>query len=115
MGERGVVMYIERAMAVLASGVVLLGVAATPSAGAEGDRAYWALDESGTPAVAFDSIGDNDGTNFNIQGTGEGYIFNGVSSRVVVPSDASLNPGDENFSYGATIIMNQSPPLKDTD
>lgn len=108
-------MYGMRVMTVLASGVVLLGVVATPSSGAEGDRAYWALDEAGTPQVAFDANGNNDGTNFNIQGTGESYLFNGVNSRVVVPHDPSLNPGAENFSYGATISMDQGPPLRDTD
>ncbi len=108
-------MHESRIMVALASAFVFLGVAAVPSGAAEGDRAFWGLDEPGTPPVAFDSIGDNDGKNFDIQGTGTGYIFNGVSSRVVVPSDASLNPGNVNFSYGVTIIMDESPPLKDSD
>lgn len=108
-------MYFGRVMAVLASGVVLVGVSAGASLGAVGDRAYWALDEPGTPTVAQDSIGNNDGTNYNIQGTGAGYIFNGVNSRVLVPNDPSLNPGTVNFSYGATIIMDGPPPLGDSD
>jgi hypothetical protein len=88
---------------------------AVPANAAEGDRAYWALDEPGTPSIAFDSVGTNDGTNYNITGTGEGYVFNGTDSRVVVPNASSLNPGAADFSYGATIVMDDPPVLGDTD
>ena len=108
-------MYMGRVIAVLASGIVVVGMSASASLGADGDRAYWSLDEPGTPTVAEDSVGDNDGTNYDIRGTGSGYVFNGTSSRVVVPNDLSLNPGGAGFSYGATIIMDASPPLGGSD
>jgi hypothetical protein len=78
-------------------------------------RAHWTLDEvSGT--TAFDSSGNgNDGTSFHVTGDGTGYTFNGVDSRVIVPSSGSLNPGAANFSYGVTVVMDAPPsPIGET-
>lgn len=102
------------AVAAVTAAVAVLGVAGTASA-AEGYRAHWALDEPGTPASAFDTAGTNHGTNHSIVGTGSGYVFNGTSSRVIVPDSTSLNPGTANFSYGATIVMDAPPGARSTD
>jgi len=78
-------------------------------------RAHWTLDEvSGT--TAFDSSGNgNDGTSFHVTRDGSGYTFNGVDSRVIVPSSPSLNPGAANFSFGVTVVMDAPPsPVGET-
>jgi hypothetical protein len=91
---------------------------AAPHAAAAGDQSYrghWSLDEIGI-ATAFDSSGNgNDGTDYNVVGDGAGYTFNGVDSRVVVPTSGSLNPGWADFSWGVTLSMTQPPsPLGET-
>ena len=65
--------------------------------------------------MAIDSSGfGNDGAAYNVTGTGSGYVFNGTSSRVVVPDAASLDPGSADFSFGVTITMTTPPPQGDT-
>ncbi len=105
-----------RAVLSLTAATAIVAAVAAPAVAAVGDRAYWDLNEPGSPATAVDSSGNgNNGTNYNITGTGEGYVFNGVSSRVIVPDSASLDPGSADFSYGATIVMNAPPETNDTD
>jgi hypothetical protein len=72
-------------------------------------RAHWLLDETdGT--TAFDSSGNgNDGTSYNVVGDGDGYVFNGDDSRVIVPSSPTLNPGFADFSWGVTVSMTAPP------
>jgi hypothetical protein len=84
---------------------------AFPAAGtAKGFRAHWKFDEIHS-STAFDSSRNhNDGNNFHVVGDGTGYTFNGINSRVVVPSSASLNPRFANFSFGVTLSMS-SPPM----
>jgi hypothetical protein len=70
---------------------------------------HWTLDEIGSP-TAFDSSGyGNDGANYNVTGNGSGYAFNGVNSRVIVPTSSSLNPGAADFSFGVTVSMSKPP------
>ena len=80
-----------------------------------GFRAHWKLNEvSGT--TAFDSSPNgNDGTSFHVTRDGTGYTFNGVDSRVIVPTSGSLNPGAANFSFGVTVVMDDPPsPVGET-
>lgn len=95
------------AAAGVAAAVGIVAVAA-PAMAATG-RGLWHLDEtSGT--TAFDSSGNgNDGTVFNVVMNGSGYVFNGISSRIVMPDSASLNPGTAAFSYSVT-IQSSVPP-----
>jgi hypothetical protein len=78
-------------------------------------RAHWKLNEL-TGTTAFDSSANgNDGTSFHVARDGSGYTFNGVDSRVIVPSSASLNPGSANFSFGVTVVMDDPPsPVGET-
>ena len=95
-------------------GVVLLapaGVAAVEPA----ERGVWRLDETGTPGRATDSSSfGNHGTGYNVTGNGSGYLFNGASSRVVVPDADSLDPGTAGFSFGVTIVMTTPPARGET-
>ena len=94
--------------------VGLLGAAASVATtalpgSAATDRARWLLNET-AGAVAFDATGNgNNGTAENTIGDGAGYRFNGVNSRVVVPSSSSLNPGTAPFSFSVT--FSTSAPL----
>ena len=83
-------------------------VAATPAA-------VWHLDET-TGSVAADASGnENDGQVFEVRmgvpsPSGTAYRFNGTSSKVVVPSSPSLNPGGADFSYTVVVRFTQAPP-----
>jgi hypothetical protein len=88
-----------------AVGVVAFGAPAL----AAGERAVWHFDET-TGTTAFDSSGNgNNGTAENVVMTGSGYGFNGSSSRVVVPTSPSLNPGTAPFSFSVTFQSTVSP------
>jgi hypothetical protein len=96
----------------------LLSLAAAPRAmAADGQsyRAHWSLDEMGSPIAVDSSENGNDGTNYHVVGDGAGYTFNGVDSRVIVPTAGILNPGAADFSWGVTLSMAQPPsPLGET-
>ena len=44
-----------------------------------------------------------------MDGDGDGYSFNGTSSRVVVRNSPTLNYGSGDFSWGVTISMTEPP------
>jgi hypothetical protein len=97
-------------------GVAVSGITATlgvvalaAPAMAAVDRAVWHLDET-SGSTAFDSSGNgNHGTAENVVMTGNGYQFDGHSSKVVVPSSASLNPGTADFSFSVTFQSSVAP------
>lgn len=101
---------------VIAAAAALLMLGAPHAVAADQTfRGHWTLDEIGSPTTAFDSSGNgNNGTNYNVTGDGTGYAFNGVNSRVVVPTSASLNPGPADFSFGVTVSMTKPPPTGET-
>ena len=83
-----------------------------PPAGVVG---HWELNEPGAAAVAADSSGyGNDGADYNIQGDGEAYTFNGTDSRVIVPESNVLDPRGADFSFGVTLQMSQAPEIGET-
>ena len=100
------------------SGLVVVGAAAAvalsaPHANAaQSYRAHWTLDEIGGNTAVDSSGNGNDGTSFNVDGDGDGYTFNGSSSRVVVPNSPTLNSGSGDFSWGVTISMTEPPMPK---
>ena len=76
---------------------------------AAGDRGLWHLDET-SGATAFDSSGNaNDGTAENVVMTGSGYVFNGVSSKVVSAHVHVAQPGTAAFSFSVTFQSTVSP------
>jgi hypothetical protein len=98
-------------------GAVMASVAlvAPQASAASGYRAHWMLDET-SGSTATDSSGNgNNGTSYNVVGSGSGYTFNGTNARVVVPNAPSLNPGAADFSFGVTMTMTTPPtPSKET-
>lgn len=101
--------------AVLVSVVAVATTGLPASAGTTMDRALWRFDEIGSP-TAFDSSGSgNDGVNNNVTGDGSAYTFNGIDSRVVVPSSPSLNPGTTGFSFSVTFTTTTPAPGEDYD
>ena len=103
-----------RSLTVLAAVVAFVSLTVPHAEAAQTYSAHWALDEIGS-STAYDATGNgNDGTNENVVGDGGGYTFDGVDSRVVVPSSASLNSGSGDFSYGVTLTMTQAPATGET-
>ena len=91
-------------------GVVTLGLGTGSALGASTSGATWKMDElSGTTML--DSSGNgNTGRTSDVAMTASGYTFNGSSSKVVVPSSASLNPGASDFSYSVRLQTSRVPP-----
>ena len=71
--------------------------------------AQWAMTEtSGT--TMFDSSGNgNNGAMTNVTLTGGGYIFDGTSSKVVVPNSPSLALGTNDFSFTVQFQTSRVP------
>jgi hypothetical protein len=76
--------------------------------------AVWAMDETFGTTMADSSGHGNNGTTYNVVTSGGGYVFNGTTSKVVVPSSATLNPGTQDFSYSVQVQTDRIPP-GDTD
>jgi hypothetical protein len=72
--------------------------------------AQWAMTEtSGTKM--FDSSGNNNnGAITNVTLTGAGYVFDGTSSKVVVPDSPSLAIGTSDFSFSVQFQTSRVPP-----
>jgi hypothetical protein len=109
-------MLLRLAAAVLAAvGSVSLTPTETMAAHRHSYRAHWLLNEVHGPTAWDASKHHNDGLRHHIVGDGRGYRFNGVDSRVVVPSSASLNPRFDGFSWGVTLRMGKAPsPVGET-
>jgi hypothetical protein len=71
--------------------------------------AQWNMDNTFGTTMADSSGNGNDGTTYNIVTSGAGYIFNGSSSRAVVPTSATLNPGTSDFSYTVQVQVDIVP------
>jgi len=88
-------------------------VSGHPAFAATSQAALWHLDETGGGS-ALDSSGRNDGTPYSVVtgvpgAANTAYRFDGTSSRVVVPSSVSLNPGLADFSFGAVARLTVKP------
>jgi hypothetical protein len=92
-----------------APGRRVAGASAVPTIGTI--AAQWAMTEtSGT--TMFDSSGNgNNGAITNVTLTGAGYVFDGTSSKVVVPDSPSLAIGANDFSYTVQFQTSRVPPL----
>jgi len=78
--------------------------------------AQWNMDNTFGTTMEDSSGNANDGTTYNIVTSGGGYIFDGGTSKVVVPDSPSLNPGAQDFSYSVQVQTDTVPPAgKDYD
>src|SRR5689334_10440737 len=97
--------HVLRASAVAA----VLNFAFTSSALA-GVVAQWNMDNDFGTIMTDSSGNGNDGTLYNVTTSGSGYMFDGTSSKVVVPNSASLTPGTQDFSYTVQLQTDRIPP-----
>jgi concanavalin A-like lectin/glucanase superfamily protein len=98
----------------LATGVVAFTFGAGPAFAASTFVAQWNMKETSGTTMVDSSGNNNNGTTYNVTRTGDGYVFNGTTSKVVVQDKPSLNPGASNFSY--SVRVNRSPlPVSGTD
>lgn len=99
-----------RAVFNIAAGAAALNLAAAPAMATSTPVAMWPMDETFGTTMTDTTTNGNNGTTFDIVTSGGGYIFNGVSSKVVVPDSATLNPGTVNFSYSVQVQTDRIPP-----
>jgi hypothetical protein len=72
--------------------------------------AQWNMTET-SGIVMNDSSGyGNNGKLTNVQLTGAGYVFDGSTSKVVVPNSATLTPGTRDFSFTVQVQTSRIPP-----
>jgi hypothetical protein len=70
----------------------------------------WNMDET-TGTIMNDSSGNgNNGKLTDVLTTGSGYVFGGLTSKVVVPNSASLTLGSKDFSYTVQFQTDRIPP-----
>jgi hypothetical protein len=92
-----------------AVGAALFALAFPSTAASATVVAQWNMDNTFGNTMEDSSGNGNDGTTYNIVTSGGGYIFNGTTSKVVVPSAASLNPGTNAFSITLKIETDTVP------
>lgn len=100
--------------AVLVSALVLLVLAtALPSWGASPDG-LWHMDDASVMTDGSGNGNDGDPTDIKLSspgfgGSGSAYAFNGTSSYVIVPHDASLTPGSADVSMTVHVKFSTVP------
>jgi hypothetical protein len=94
---------------------VVVGLATMSVARAATTVGLWHMDESSGAMVDASSF-RNDGSLSNVTrvspgygGSARAYRFNGSSSKVTVPNDASLNPGSQNVTITARVKFPDRP------
>ncbi len=98
----------SRASALLAVAVTVVVAAgvlvASPAWAALLKAADWQMNE--TSGQMIDSSGNNNhGTPTDVVQTGSIYVFNGLTSRVAVPDNASLDPLDKDITLRARVMV----------
>lgn len=91
-----------------------LSIAFASAAQATTTVAQWAMDNTFGTTMTDSSGNANDGTAYNIVTSGAGYIFDGQTSKVVVPDSPTLNPGSADFSFSVQ-VQTSVVPLIGTD
>lgn len=76
--------------------------------------AQWPMDDTFGTTMTDSSGNANDGTTYNVVTSGAGYIFDGSTSKVVVPDSPTLNPGSADFSFSVQ-VQTSVVPLIGTD
>jgi len=97
-----------------ALGIVALSIAFPSAAAATTVVAQWNMDNTFGTTMDDSSGNGNVGTTYNIGTSGGGYIFDGGTSKVIVPDSPTLNPGTADFAYTVQVQFDVIPP-KGTD
>jgi hypothetical protein len=93
-----------------ALGAVALSFGFPSAAAATTVVAQWNMDNTFGTTMEDSSGNGNDGTTYNIVTSGGGYIFDGGTSKVIVPDSPTLNPGAADFSYTVQVQFDVRPP-----
>ena len=86
-------------MSVVVAGMIM---ASSPAWAVLLQAAVWRMNETSGPMID-SSRHTNRGTPRNVVRTGTTYVFNGTTSRVVVPDHASLDPAGEGITLRAYV------------
>src|SRR5438094_9960378 len=101
----------DRPVANARLGIAALALAiAVPAYAASTIAAQWSMDDSSSTTMIDSSSNHNAGTLYSVVTAGAGYVFNGTSSKVVVPDSPSLNPGTRDFSFTVQVQTDRIPP-----
>jgi hypothetical protein len=73
--------------------------------------AQWNMDNTFGDTMEDSSGNGNHGTMYNIVTSGGGYIFDGGTSKVIVPDSETLNPGNKDFSFTVQVQTDTVPPV----
>lgn len=73
--------------------------------------AQWNMDNTFGTTMVDTSGNGNNGTTYDVVTSGSGYMFNGTTSRVIVPDSPTLNPGTSDFTYSVQLQTDRIPPL----
>jgi Laminin G domain len=104
-----------RPAATVVAAVLALSVVAPPATSAGRTfRGHWRLNDVHSKTAVDSSGHHHDGTDFHVRQDGDGYTFNGRSSRVIVPNAPSLNPKRADFSFRVRLSMTVPPAAGET-
>jgi hypothetical protein len=80
----------------------LVVLMASPASARLPTAAEWRMNETSGPMIDA-SRNNNNGNPTNVLRTGRTYVFNGSTSRVAVPDDNSLDPGNQDITLKASV------------
>jgi hypothetical protein len=87
--------------------VALVVLIASPAWAVLQKAADWQMNEPpGSGQMIDSSANNNNGTPTDVVQTGEVYVFNGSTSRVVVPDNDTLDPADKDITLTARLMVN---------
>ncbi len=93
-------------VSVVVAGMIMASMASTPAwAVLLAKAADWRMNERSGPMID-SSPHHNNGTPSHVVRTGSHYVFNGRTSRVVVPDHASLDPAGKAITLRASVRVN---------
>lgn len=72
--------------------------------------AQWNMDNTFGTEMEDSSGNGNNGTTYDVVTSDAGYMFNGSTSKVVVPDSSTLDPGTSDFSYSVQVWTDRVPP-----
>ncbi len=91
-------------------GALAFTIAFPSAAAATTVVAQWNMDNTFGETMEDSSGNGNHGTMYNIVTSGGGYIFDGSTSKILVPDSPTLNPGTKDFSFSVQVQTGTVPP-----